>query len=189
MNNKYSSDKINNNRSKIEDQLEFLREISSNDRDLAQQDSFLTSKIYQQISKDLDPSLMAVSLRLLGVHFFSSLLTLSICPQFGFRLIGDGHGLMALFMYFGLVGCYLLCGAFYLGVTVFLSKVILSKADWRVVDHHFSKFMLALSISSLAVFLLISGELFLVLSIAWLVGAVASAKLIQIPFKSHKKYS
>lgn len=159
------------------DQLTFIKELSSENRSLGSAGSILKSQLIDTVKRDLCPSHKMVALRLIGVHLVSSLLTLSICPQFGIRIIGQGHGLMAYFMPFGMLGCFLLCGAFYLGVTVLLSQIILSRPDWRQIKSFYTFYMLGLSLSSLLVFKFIHGEFLLMLSVAWLLGAMASAYL------------
>lgn len=141
----------------------------------------IEDKVFAHVMRDLRPAFSASFARLVGVHLLSSAITLSVCPQFGLRLIGEGHGLMRYFMPLGQFGCFLLCGAFYLMVTVFLGKMILAHADWRMIREHYALSMLGLSVGSLLSFSLIQGQFFLGLSLMWMVGALGAAYLSLIP--------
>lgn len=174
----------------IQDQVDFVSDLSDQagypERVIGEQTK---NQLYQRIQYELLPSAQAVFSRLFAVHILSSLITLSICPQFGVRLFADGHGLMALFMFFGVIGCYFLCGAFYLGTTVFLSKLILPRSDWRVIENYFFPFVSIIAFLSLALFLMLQGKVILTLSFSWVIGALLIAKLLQLQFKSRKRYS
>jgi hypothetical protein len=137
------------------------------------------SNLINKVTREFNPSPLSVFANLVGIHFFSSLLTLSVCPQFGLRILGQGHGLMAYFMPLGMIGCFTLCGLFYLAVTVGLSKFIMTRAQWRVLRQYFVISMLALSLCSLLLFSLIQGLFILHLSIAWLAGAIIGAYLFR----------
>lgn len=131
--------------------------------------------LYGRIKRELRPSVLMVGTRLTGAHLLSSALTLSVCPQFGVRLLGSGHGIMALFMPLGMLGCFFLCGALYLGFTVFMARLVLSRPDWRVVRNHYALFMGGLALVSLLAFSLIQGQFYLNLSLFWFVGAMIAA--------------
>ncbi|MEO5969705.1 MAG: hypothetical protein ABIQ95_07230, partial [Bdellovibrionia bacterium] len=62
---------------------------------------YLTEKIIDQIHHDLNPSAWIVFSKLSLIHFVVGIVTLSICPQFGFRVFGSGAGLMGMFMELG----------------------------------------------------------------------------------------
>jgi hypothetical protein len=133
----------------------------------------------QRVAQDFNPSWINVSLNLIGIHFVSSLMTLSICPQFGVRLVGQGHGLMAYFMPLGMLGCFTLCGLFYLMVTTALTKFFFNHAQWRKLKESYVLYMLSLSLSSLLLFSFIQGLFILHLSLAWLAGALIGAYLLK----------
>lgn len=159
------------------DQLHFVEDLHhSDDGDLS---LTLQSSISAQVRRDLRPSHMNVALNLVGLHFISSLVTLSICPQFGVRLLGQGHGLMAYFMPLGMIGCFTLCGLFYLLVTAALTKFSFSRAQWRVLKNSYVFYMAGLSLSSMLLFSLIQGLFVLHLSIAWMVGAILGAYVMK----------
>jgi hypothetical protein len=172
----------------IADKAQFFSDLSrSNDCDQQALFEKMGPSLEAKFRTELAPTLMASGSRLLGVHVLSSLLTLSVCPQFGIRLIGEGHGLMALFMPFGMFGCFFFCGAFYLGSTVMLAKLILSRPDWRQVRANFTILTLVLSLCSLILFKLISGTLMLGIALMWFTGALLAARLSLLPFQLLQK--
>ncbi len=133
----------------------------------------LRESLVARVFRELSPSLWAVGQKLVVVHLFASALSLSVCEQFGVRLFFEGHGLMGLFMHLGVIGCFICCGAFYLGSTLVLSKVLFSRPEWRKLRQHFVPIFLALTLSSLAVFWAVQGQIEFVIASAWLVGAMA----------------
>lgn len=147
-----------------------------------------SEKIYQnlsqKISQTLRPDAKSVFLRLSLIHLLSSLLTLSVCPQFGFRFFGEGHGLMSYFMKAGDLGCFALCGAFYLGTTVLISGLSFNKYQWRVFTQHSGLMLTALTALSLGAFMMLDTTFVLDLTIMWVLGALlvsfVPVKMVQL---------
>lgn len=135
----------------------------------------VTETIRARVAGDLTPSTLQVMRKLLGIHLLSSLITLSICPQFGFRLMGQGHGLMGYFMYAGTYGCQILCGGFFLFVSIFIARWVLSPAEWRQLESQKLLQFSTLSLVSMGLFLMISKEFVLAISAAWFVGTIIGA--------------
>lgn len=132
----------------------------------------IKSALLQKAQSTLFPSAGQVFRRLFALHLISSLLTLSICPQFGFRLVGEGHGLMHYFMFAGTYGCQVLCGAFYMLSTVLLSLFVLNTYQVRTLTRSSLVFIPALSLLSLATFNVMSPDESLLINLAWLSGAI-----------------
>jgi hypothetical protein len=171
---------MNNNFNKkdYEDFIESVGEIKS---------PSVLDRLMKTVEKELNPSQWTILFKLLTVHLFSSLVTLSICPQFGVRVFGKGHGIMEYFMYFGNNVCFLLCGTFFLGTTVIAFKFITSRPEWNAFKRYHLIYCISLSTSSLFVFAYFSANILLGLSIFWLIGAVFGAmaiiKLASFPWK------
>ncbi len=124
------------------------------------------------VNRDLSPSSVSVLLKLSLVHLFSSLATLTICPQFGFRLLGSGHGVMSYFMPLGSFACFFICGALYFGSTVFAAVFIFSRPEWRVFHAKFLPFSLGLTFLSLIIFTAIAQSFYTWLAILWVAGCL-----------------
>ena len=60
----------------------------------------------------------------MAVHLGSSLLSMSLCPQFGINLF-NASGIMTYFMKLGHIGCLAACGVFFMFISVLLSTLLL----------------------------------------------------------------
>jgi hypothetical protein len=138
----------------------------------------LTSAILTAVRHELSPSAWSVFFKLLSIHALSAVITLSICPQFGFRLLGDGHGLMAHFMRFGSAGCMAACGFFFLGTSLLVASLLLQPAQLRVVRERRWVEIGSLAILSLAFFAAITPGILLSPALFWLAGALAGAMCV-----------
>jgi hypothetical protein len=133
----------------------------------------LREGILASVRADLEPSGSRVLAKLGVVHLLTSFATLSICPQFGVRLFGEGMGIMHYFTAFGEPGCSLACGFFFLGATLLAAALVFSRAEWRQLRSRRFWSLTALVLPSIAFFKLMGGEFPLAFSLAWLVGAFA----------------
>jgi len=130
------------------------------------------------LKKELFPSLSHVAMKMGLIHLVSSFFTLMACPQFGFRLFFEGHGLMHYFMQAGGVACFALCGGFYLGVTFWMAKLFLGEFEWVVLKKNSVLSLGTISLLSLGVFAMLNGhELTFELGFVWLLGAIVSASV------------
>ena len=91
--------------------------------------------LWCEVAKDLTPSWKRVLMKALGAHFFASLLTLGVCPQFGLGYFGAHGPLSHLFHSLGEIGCQLACGAFYFGTFGLLWTVLLRRSERRFVGY------------------------------------------------------
>jgi len=136
------------------------------------------SRLRSSILKELDPSWMRIASKVLGVHVFASLITLSLCRQFGVRIFFDGPGLMESFMKLGYLGCMAACGALYVGATFLLIPLLLTYDESRKFQKHLYLQPLLVGGISLA-FLGGVGEIFSLsvgaiwLASGWLSGSLA----------------
>lgn len=134
--------------------------------------SSLSLNLFHRVNDDLNPSWVRVLGKLSVGHVLSALVTLSVCPQFGFRLFGEGHGLMHVFMELGKVGCPLVCGTFFLGTSILISTFLLSRDELRKLRRSRSLVLTSLVFVSLGFFKIMDGEFFLEFSILWTLGAL-----------------
>jgi len=83
------------------------------------------------VKRDLEPGFLEMGVRCGGLHVVSTLISLSVCPQFGVGPWGGGHGLMGYFMSLGDIGCAIACGSFYMGMTALLGRAVFNPDQRR----------------------------------------------------------
>jgi len=115
---------------------------------------------------------LSLFLKILFIHLVSAGVTLTFCPQFGIRVLGEGMGISHYFMQFGEEVCGLFCGGIFLSSSVILSVFFLSTGDWALLRSRKWIFVAALVLLSVGVFKIMNGEFFLSFTIAWILGAL-----------------
>jgi hypothetical protein len=139
----------------------------------------VSEKILSIVGKDLKAIPWKVFSRLSLIHLFSALFTLSICPQFGFRLFGDGMGLMGHFMSLGHYGCMIACGFFFVGMSLLFASVILKPYELLVIRKHRFTEIGALTLLSLGFFIMINpSDVVFSFALAWLLGSLAGGTIV-----------
>lgn len=132
----------------------------------------ISSRILYQAHHDLHPSFLKVFGLLALVHLVSSILTLSLCAQFDYRIFGSGPGLMKYFMIFGEYGCLAACGAFYIGTSLLIGALILKPEEIRMLRRHRALQLVTLTALSLGALIMLNATVVLGLAIAWFLGCV-----------------
>jgi len=132
----------------------------------------LSDKILARVYNDLNPSALKVFSKLSLIHFFVSCVTLSFCAQFGFRLFGDGMGLMGYFMPLGAYGCMVACGFIFLGASVATAMLILRPEEIQVIRHNKLLKLGSLTFLSLGFFTMLRTEIVLGYALAWAMGSI-----------------
>jgi hypothetical protein len=133
--------------------------------------------VMPRVQKDLRIRLKVLFSKIAILHLASSLVTLSLCQQFGIKLMG-GFDLMHVFMGAGLFLCQIFCGAFYFGSSTLLIAVLLPRHEFVWVKNHAWSLGLVTLVSSM-VLLSIMGEAFGSLYLAaWFVGAALTGSLV-----------
>lgn len=138
----------------------------------------LSKAVLSKISRELNPSFVNVFLKLFAIHTVMSLVTLSICQQFGISLIGSGMTVMRVFMFLGEYGCQSACGFFYLGMTFLIACLWLKPEEIKVMRANRFASAFALALVSLGVFSVISEGIAIAIGLAWLIGAVTGGLLL-----------
>ena len=112
------------------------------------------------------------------VHLVSSLFTLSICPQFDYRL-AHWASLEHIFMHWGEGWCSFWCGVLYTSVTALLLPMVLSTSEIKKIKPWFSLGMLLLCILSLFVLTVLGARpIWDTLTFLWILGAVCGSQVI-----------
>ncbi len=138
----------------------------------------LSNRILSQVHRDLNPSAVSVFSKLLLIHLGVAVFTLSICPQLGFRLLGEGMGLMHYFMSLGHYGCMMACGSFFLSTSMIAAAVILKPEELKALRKARWLELGSLVLLSFMIFFAINPEIALGIAISWLFGAFLSAIFI-----------
>ncbi|MFL5813890.1 MAG: hypothetical protein ACJ763_09965 [Bdellovibrionia bacterium] len=136
-----------------------------------------SEQILAQIHQDLHPSVWKTFSKLSLIHFAVALVTLSICPQFGIRLLGEGMGLMHVFMGLGDLGCPLACGFFFTGTTLLVASLVLRPEEIRALRRNRFTEALALTLLSLGFFVMIRAEIALGFALLWMLGSIIGSLL------------
>lgn len=134
----------------------------------------LTRRIFAHVRRNLNPSPWMIFSKLSVLHLMSSLVNLSICPQFGIRLLGDGMGLMHYFMSLGLYGCMLACGAFFMGTSALVAGIFLKREELRTLRKHQVLQVSALILLSMSGFVVADAEILWGFGFAWLTGCLGA---------------
>ncbi len=139
----------------------------------------VSERILGLVERDLKVSPWGVFSKLSLIHFLSALFTLSICPQFGFRILGDGMGIMHYFMSLGSMGCPMACGSFFLGTSLIAATPFLRGQELRVLRSHRFAELGALTLLSLGFFIMLDpSSVVASFALAWVLGSIAGGALV-----------
>lgn len=137
----------------------------------------IKAQIFDHVARDLNPSFWNVLVRVLGIHAVLSVVTLSICSQFGVQLF-PLLDLMNTFMFYaGHTYCMAFCGALYIGSSALSLSLVLTPEQVRVVRKNSLLQLLILSFLSLAILLFFGAEILLFPALLWLSGALIAGVL------------
>lgn len=138
----------------------------------------LNEKILSEVHQRLHPSMIHVIGKVFLVHIITAVVTLSVCPQFGFKLFKLPINLMHSFMIFGLPICNFLCGLFFTATSVIVAMFVLKRDEVRALKYQKTMATAALILSSIGFFSIMNPNLFLEFSVLWLIGAITGVFLI-----------
>lgn len=132
----------------------------------------INSKILNEIKSRLNPDLKILFLKLFIIHLVTALITLTICPQLGYRLAHTPVDLMVVFMKVAPTYCDAACGAFFTMSSIVSSLFILSRDELRVLRHKKTLATAMITLTSLGFLIMLSPALFLQISFLWLIGCI-----------------
>ncbi len=132
----------------------------------------ITEKIHADIHERLKPNLGLLITKLFATHAVTAVITLAVCPQFGFKIFKLPVNLMNSFMFMGMPACYFLCGLFFTATSVTVASFILGRDEIRALKFHKALSAAALILGSIGFFSIMNPNLFLEFSLLWLLGAV-----------------
>lgn len=97
----------------------------------------LPSQLEIYIERQTNPPWTRLAMKLTAIQFVTSLITLTLCPQFGISPLGVSDGLRNIFMLLGHHWCEFLCGLFY-AFSFFISfRVLFNTFEIRKLTQHF----------------------------------------------------
>ncbi len=103
--------------------------------------SALSSRVRGHIHADLSPSFPRVFFKLTWIQAAMGALSLLACPQFGVAPL-QNHGLMAVYMSLGPLGCMAACGATFIAGGAILAALLFRPEELRAIRRwrlaHFS---------------------------------------------------
>lgn len=150
----------------------------------------ILAKLKLEIEREVNPSMGTVALKMAGIHAVGGAATLTVCPQFGIRLVGEGHGLMHYFMVIGGPHlCYALCGAFFLSLTLLLARLLLSSYEQRQMVKSRWAVGVALLGGSLAVLTMAGATWTLLTMTLWLAGGLGLFEISRFGFVLSRRSS
>lgn len=132
----------------------------------------VTQAVFAQVHRDLNPSAWKIFGKLSLIHCCVGAVTLSICPQFGIRILGNGMGLMTQFMRFGDYGCSVACGSFFMGMSVLVATFLLRSEEIKVLKQNQLLEFGALTLLSIGAFLMFHAEILVGFAVAWFLGTI-----------------
>lgn len=129
-------------------------------------------QVLSNIQRELNPPVWLVTLKLYSVQAIVGCLTLFFCPQFDLSLTNNYELFHYFHHTFGRYVCMSICGSIFIGSGAFIASSILSLGEIRKIKE--SKFLYYSSISGVSIlaFLLLGAEVYLDISLAWLVGSL-----------------
>jgi hypothetical protein len=136
-------------------------------------DPAVDARVLQAVAAELAPPRWRILARLAAAQTAGGVLTLGVCPQFGF---GFGthqafiHGLHAALPP---VLFYLACGLFFVSLGAVFSALLLRRSDFRALGRTPWRFFVGYGILGYATLLTLGSDAFVMASLAWIAGAVA----------------
>ncbi len=134
--------------------------------------SSVNEKILKSVHEKLHPKISHLLGKVFLAHMISSVLTLSVCPQFGFKIFKLPINLMHTFMVFGMPICNFLCGLFFTTTSMLIASIVLNRDEIRALRHREVLAASVLILSSIGFFGIMNPNLFIEFSLLWLLGAV-----------------
>ncbi len=132
----------------------------------------LREAVIDRIRADLNPANSAVFLKMLGVHTFVSLFTLSICSQFGIQSLRLYDAMDSMMSVVGSTYCMALCGMLYLGLSALMLSFVLRPEEIKVIRRHRFLQLALLTGVSLGVFLCLGAQVLLLPGTLWVAGSL-----------------
>ena len=127
--------------------------------------------VMDMVAKNLLPSPMKVYSKFTLVEAASGLLTLTVCPQFGFGFGQHNEFLHSLHASTTPVVFYLLCGLFFVLLGASMSGLLLNRDEIRSVGSKRFPYFALYSALAYLILIMLGTEVFVISSLVWILGA------------------
>jgi hypothetical protein len=128
--------------------------------------------ILQMVGKDLRPTLWKIYAKFTLVEAAAGLLTLTICPQFGFGFGRHNEFLHALHLATPPAVFYLLCGLFFVIFGAAMAGLVLNRDEIRSCRNNDNWYFAGYSILAYLTLVAFGAEVFVISSLTWMLGAM-----------------
>lgn len=132
----------------------------------------IRERVFNQIYRELNPSIPTVFLKMLSVHCFVSLFSLSICSQFGVQFLNVYDAMESMMALLGHSYCMIFCGLLYLSVSALALGLFLKPEEIKVIRRNPLLQFSMLAGISLGVFLCIGAEVLFIPGALWIAGSL-----------------
>ena len=132
----------------------------------------VNERIKETIKNKIKPDIKIIFLKLFVVHLSVAIFTLSFCPQLGVSTFNTGFDIAHKLLALSKETCELFCGFFFTSSSIAVSLFFLTRDEIRFL--RFNKTFLASTfvLVSIGMLLMFNSQLFVELSILWLVGTL-----------------
>lgn len=137
----------------------------------------LSQTLLKKIQSHMHPSQTRVFVKLVAIHSLVSVATMSLCPQFGIRVFGEGAGLTRYFMAMGMSACMSFCGVLFLGMSFLLAPMLMNRYENKALHNFRLIHLLLVGVLSLTFFMSFDAEAVFEYSVYWLSGALIGGYL------------
>lgn len=149
-----------------------------------------SKKVFLRIKQLLNPGAGIVFTKVLSIHFFVGLISLSVCHQFGINPFGTTSTLDGWFMAkWGHSACMIFCGFLFVGLSVLSAGYFLSIEEVKALRRTEFLQTLALGAFSLSIFAAFGAHIALALAGLWLLGAFFGGFLATEALWKLKRYN
>jgi|SRR6185312_54273 len=132
----------------------------------------LNHAILSHVHQELNPTAHRVFIKVLGIHTVVSLFSLSICSQFGIRVLPLYDAMESMMSLVGKTYCMALCGLLYLGFSALALSFLLKPEEVKVIRRHKILQLTLLTGLSLGVFLCLGAEVLFIPAALWMAGSL-----------------
>lgn len=132
----------------------------------------VSERVLSEVHRGLNPTIPSVAAKVLGIHAVLSVVTLSICSQFGIQVFPVMDLMDSFMLVAGHSYCMVFCGALYVGASAFAMSFLLTPEEVLAIRRNRLLQFLILSSVSLAAFVFFGAEILLIPALMWLAGAL-----------------
>jgi polyferredoxin len=137
----------------------------------------LDKRVMGLISRELNPSVTSIGIKLITIHAFVGIITMLFCPQFSLSLTNNYEVFHYFHHTFGTAICNIICGAIFMGTGAIFAVSILSTPELRKIKRSPILYYTALSIITISIFFVLGVEMYLSMVLLWGLGAVVSSSV------------